>query len=72
MDLGYRLWWHLVPLFNADNYQRNPTNVLGRTVSFNMLCRPREAEAPDRGLREIASPEEATAYLEDVRVRNAL
>ncbi len=71
MDLGYRLWWHLTPLFNADNFLRNPNNVLGRTVSFNMLCGPRDMEAPS-GLREIASPEEATAYLEDVRNRNAL
>jgi hypothetical protein len=71
MDLGYRLWSHLTPLFNADNFQRNPNNALGRTVSFNMLCGALDVAAPG-DLREITSPEEATAYLEDVRKRNAL
>jgi hypothetical protein len=59
---GYRLWWHTPPLYNPDNFSRNPQNVFGRIMSFNMLCLPREsAEAPN--LREIMSPPDASGFL---------
>jgi FkbM family methyltransferase len=36
--LEYAMYWHLPPLFNPDNFLRNPTNVFGNTVSINMVC----------------------------------
>jgi len=56
MDLGYRLYWHLAPLFSADNYYANPTNEFGRLVSANMLGIPAEREFPVVGLRPVTSP----------------
>lgn len=35
---GYRLWWHMPPLFNPNNHFGNRNNVFGRVVSVNMLC----------------------------------
>ncbi len=70
-DMGYRCWWHLTPLFNPDNFLRNPNNLLGRMTSFNMLCRPREMEAPASNQREIGSPDEAEAFLRQLDGQNA-
>ena len=60
---GYRMWWHTPPLYNPGNFLGNPQNVFGNIVSFNMLCLPRETAIPPQGLREIASPQEAAAFL---------
>ena len=57
-SMGYRIWWHLSPLFNSDNYAKNPINIFGGTVSINILCQPIEAARPVAGLREILSAED--------------
>jgi FkbM family methyltransferase len=62
-DAGYRMWWHMPPLFNAANFFGNPTNVFGNIVSFNMLCLPRESTTAIQGMSEITSPQEASALL---------
>jgi len=36
--LGYRLYWHIPPMFNPDNFAGNPENVFGAICSMNMLC----------------------------------
>ena len=36
--MGYRMWWHIPPLFNPDNYFRNSRNNYLSQVSVNMLC----------------------------------
>ena len=37
-DHGYRLWWHIPPLFNPDNFFRVEENEIGPFASFNMVC----------------------------------
>jgi FkbM family methyltransferase len=44
--MGYRVWWHVPPLFNPDNYFGNPLNRYPNIGSFNMLCLPLAAVAP--------------------------
>ncbi|MFC1836118.1 FkbM family methyltransferase [Thermodesulfobacteriota bacterium] len=56
MSLGYRLYWHLPPLFNPGNYFGNSENVFGKTVSVNMLCIHSSANASITGLRPIEGP----------------
>jgi len=51
----YRLWWHTPLLFNAANFFANAENQYPGVGSFNMLCVPREHEAPIVGLREVVS-----------------
>jgi FkbM family methyltransferase len=55
-DFGYRLWWHLPPLYSPDNFAGNEENVFPGVVSVNMLCLP--AELPHRidSLREVSGP----------------
>lgn len=55
-QLGYRLFWHLTPLFRGDNYFQNEKNVFGKVVSVNMLCVHQDDELEVGGLREIEGP----------------
>jgi hypothetical protein len=57
-ELGYRVWWHPVPLFARDNFHNNPNNVFGNIVSLNILCLPRDMDAPEPTLREVRSAQE--------------
>jgi len=54
--LGYRLWWHFAPLWNAQNFRGNPENVFENIGSWNMVGVPREVEFPVRGLEEVTDP----------------
>ena len=51
-DIGYRLWWHITPLFNPKNFFANPQDIFGEVVSFNMLGFPRK-DAPSLAFPEI-------------------
>ncbi len=37
-SLGYRIFWHIVPMFNEDNFFNNPENIFTGLGSSNMLC----------------------------------
>ena len=43
LELGYRLWWHLPPLYNPENYAGNKENVFDGLVSGNLLCAPADS-----------------------------
>lgn len=57
---GYRLWWHVTPLFNPDNLRGYVDDVYGGVVSLNMLCIPAEkalaASAMVAGLTKVTQP----------------
>ncbi|HVA35186.1 MAG TPA: FkbM family methyltransferase [Stellaceae bacterium] len=55
-DLGYRLYWHLPPLFNPANFFGAQENVFGNTVSVNMIGVPNSTNIALTGFREITSP----------------
>jgi len=57
-SLGYRLWWHLPPLFDERNFRGSQRNEFRHMVSVNMLCVPAEVPVKLAGLREIRDPEE--------------
>lgn len=40
--LGYRMFWHIPPMFNLNNFAGNPENIFGEICSMNMICLPRE------------------------------
>jgi FkbM family methyltransferase len=56
LDLRYRLYWHLVPLFNAENFYKSAHNLFGAVGSVNMLCIPEERHMVMTNFREITSP----------------
>jgi FkbM family methyltransferase len=37
-ELGYRIWWHIPPLFSPTNFFNVPQNIYGNVASFNMVC----------------------------------
>jgi FkbM family methyltransferase len=50
---GYRLFWHIPPLFNPNNFFGKSNNLFGVVRSFNMLCVPTEYPVKVSGLDEI-------------------
>ncbi|MBY8976620.1 FkbM family methyltransferase [Rhodobacteraceae bacterium NNCM2] len=44
MDLGYRAYWDLPPLFNPKNFLGNARNLFPGIVSVNMVCVPAERD----------------------------
>ena len=58
LDCRYRLYWHLVPLFNPQNHLGAATNVFGIEGSISMLCIPNDLPTVG-GLREIMSPQDS-------------
>jgi FkbM family methyltransferase len=57
LGIGYRCYWHVPPLFNADNYFGNPSNVFVEVVSINLFCMPAERRHEVRGLVEVTDPD---------------
>jgi FkbM family methyltransferase len=57
-ELGYRMWWHLPPLFNPGNFAHFQQNVFGGTVSINLLCFPKEMPTNVSGLRPVTGPDD--------------
>jgi FkbM family methyltransferase len=56
LALGYRLYWHLPPMFNEDNYFQDDSNIFGRIVSVNMIGIPEQDGFDTVGLTEITDP----------------
>jgi len=59
LNLSYRLYWHLPPLYNPSNYFKNPQNVFGNIVSVNMLCIHRDIPITLDNFREITNPNDS-------------
>lgn len=55
--LDYALYWHLPPLFSADNFDNNPDNVFGHIVSIDMLCLPAGDGRKIVGMRPVEGPD---------------
>ncbi|MEA2991689.1 MAG: hypothetical protein QOD40_609 [Alphaproteobacteria bacterium] len=56
VGLDYRVYWHLPPLYCAENFYGNPVNIYPNIVSVNMLCMARETNPSVAGLQEILDP----------------
>jgi FkbM family methyltransferase len=57
-ELGYRLFWHLPPLFNPGNFAGNAESVFPGIVSVNMIGVPRSVTPALSGFREVLSPDD--------------
>jgi hypothetical protein len=55
-DHDYRLWWHIPPLFNPNNYRGVAENRYGNVHSFNMLGIHKSTPVQFEGMMEILDP----------------
>jgi FkbM family methyltransferase len=55
LGAGYRLYWHLPPLFNPDNFAGHAENVFENIVSVNMLGVPAAAPITLKDFKEITA-----------------
>jgi FkbM family methyltransferase len=53
-SLDYRLFWHLPPLFNPDNFARDPENAFPGIVSVNMLGIHKSLQRAVKGFTEVS------------------
>ncbi len=56
--LGYKMYLHLPPLFNKDNFYKNSTNVFGNIVSLNLLCFHSTVKTNVSGLTPVEGPQD--------------
>lgn len=54
-SLGYHLYWHLPPMFNPDNFARDPENVFPNLISVNMLGIPVEMPMMMDGFERVSA-----------------
>jgi FkbM family methyltransferase len=57
-DLDYACYWHLPPLYTADNFYGNPTNVFPRIVSIDMMCLPNGDPRTVEGMKPVTGPDD--------------
>ena len=53
---GYRLWWHIVPLFDPGNHAGQGRNGFPGVVALNLLALPAGRPCPWPGLLEVSGP----------------
>jgi len=53
---GYRMYWHLTPLYNPDNFKKNPENVFEGIISKNMFCVPEDSKINVTHMEEVEVP----------------
>ncbi len=74
--LGYELYVHRAPLFNPDNFARNPENVFGTIVSLNLFCHHRSMIVPivpaKFGMHRVAGPSAAALEVNASTLPHAL
>jgi FkbM family methyltransferase len=56
-SLGYRAWWHTVPMFRRDNFTGNAENIFKSVISLNLLALPAERGAKI-ALTPVAGPDD--------------
>ncbi|MBV9835917.1 MAG: FkbM family methyltransferase [Alphaproteobacteria bacterium] len=59
LEQGYRLYWHVTPLFNPRNFANASADAFPNLHSTNMLCLPPRDAAEVRGMRAVSGPEDA-------------
>lgn len=57
LPMGYRLWWHLAPVFNPANRNGCAGNRFPGLVTINILAVPKERGAPSLPLVAIDGPD---------------
>jgi FkbM family methyltransferase len=59
LSWGYRLYWHITPLFDPDNFAGVAENIFGEIHSFNLLCLPGERSISVTDMPEVTTAAEA-------------
>ncbi|MEZ5648012.1 MAG: FkbM family methyltransferase [Alphaproteobacteria bacterium] len=60
IELGYNLWWHIPPLYEAKNFKNNSHNIFPKMISTNVLALPKSRGVRVQGnrFRSVENPEE--------------
>ncbi len=58
LEFRYRLYWHMPPLFSAQNFRSDPENIFPGVVSINLFCLPVERQQQVAGFFEVNGPDD--------------
>ncbi|HVI52049.1 MAG TPA: FkbM family methyltransferase [Candidatus Sulfotelmatobacter sp.] len=56
--LGYKVWWHLVPMFHPGNGRGVTEDVFGGMITVNILCLPEERAGAINGMRPVGTADD--------------
>lgn len=65
LERDYRLFWHMPPLYNRQNYYGNKNDLFPDIVSMNILCIPEENKRFE--LQKFEEITEATAHVNPLK-----
>ncbi len=52
-NLGYEAYWHRPPMYNSNNFFKNPNNPFGPVISINVLALHRDKRIVVQGLPKV-------------------
>lgn len=55
-QLGYKMYWHVVPFFRPNNFAGNPENVFGNVLAVNMICIHEDVTQQAFGFEPVTVP----------------
>lgn len=55
-SMGYKMYWSLSPLFNAQNFNQKEDDILGNALLINILCAHESKDFTFQGFTPIQSP----------------
>jgi len=59
LELDYRLYWHICPLFSQDNFNQDMDNVFPGIVTVNLVCLPQSSHwKVDQFLRPVSGTDD--------------
>ncbi|MGE4221277.1 MAG: FkbM family methyltransferase [Alphaproteobacteria bacterium] len=71
LGVGYRLYWHFPPLYNAANFYGDPVNIFPGLVSINVLGIPQERPASIKAMEPVLGPGDGWRDAVERQNRNA-
>jgi FkbM family methyltransferase len=58
LEYSYRIYWHLPPLYEPDNFRGDPVNIFPGICSINLVCVPTERQQEATGLPDVTGPDD--------------
>jgi len=62
LEMGYRAYWHLPRLLQAENFYGRPITEGGQFISVNLLCVPAESPVKIEGVRQVSGPDDLAPH----------
>ena len=62
MELGYRLWWHVFPVYTANNFYKCEDNPFPNIVMIHLIAAHKDSGMNIQDLTEVTSPDQFPVF----------